>query len=225
VRLAALSIPVMPKFLSRQRGFTFTETLVALVAGLIVVGSVTVYAVAAVRSNAQIVAGARLLQQMRHSLTLVAGEIRRAGYYDDAAQFARAAAAQSDIPVIRSPTCIIVRYDRDGAVYRGYRLAGRGDVGVIQSVSSRGAEPDCIAPAGNSGWRDITDPSTINVQELSFAPALGAGGCASTHGVAVISQVVDVHLKAAAVSSPAVTRTLSETMRVRNDIMATGGCT
>jgi type II secretory pathway component PulJ len=224
-RLATLSIPVMQKSFSRHCGFTFTETLVALVAGLIVVGSVTVYAVSAVRSNAQIVAGASLLQQMRRSLTLVAGEIRRAGYYDDAAQFAHAAAGQSDMPVIRSRSCIIVRYDSNGAVFRGYRHAERGRVGVIQSVSSRGVEPDCIAPASNGGWRDITDPSTINVQELSFAPALGAGACASTRGVAVISQVVDVRMKAAAVSSPAVTRTLSETMRVRNDIMAAGGCT
>jgi len=212
---------------SRQHGFTLTETLVALVAGLIVVSSVMVYAVSAMRSNAQIVAGARLMQQMRHSLNLVTGEIRRSGYYDDAARFAPAAqqAGLSDMPVIRSPSCIIVRYDRDGALYRGYRHAGRNGIGVIQSTTSRGVEPDCGAAASTGIWHDVTDPASIDVQEFSFTPSAGAGGCASLRGFAVIAQDIDVRLKAAAVGSTAVARALAETMRVRNDIMASGSCT
>src|SRR5689334_21227597 len=96
-----------------NHGFTLTETLVALVAGLIVVSSVMVFAVSTMRSNAQIVADARLMQEMRRSLDMITSEIRRAGYYTDAARFAPSTmqAGLSDMPVIRSMSCIVVRYD------------------------------------------------------------------------------------------------------------------
>jgi len=210
-----------------QRGFTFTETLVALVASLVVLRSVMDFAVSAMRSNAQFVAGARVLQQMRQALNLVTGEIRRAGYYDDAARFVPSAAQAglSDMPVIRSPSCIIVRYDRQGPLFHAYRYAAHNGVGVIQTTTSRGVEPDCDGSTVAGTWRDLTDPALIDVQEFSFAPATDAGGCTSLHDYAVIVQDIDVRLKATKVGSPMVARELSETARVRNDIMASGSCT
>lgn len=211
----------------RFSGFTLTETLVALVAGMIVAGSVMVFAVSAMHGNAQIVAGARVTQQMRQALDRVTADIRRAGYYEDAARFAPAAqqAGLSDMPVIRTPSCIVLRYDRSGAVYHGYRHAARNGIGVIQAVTSRGLEPDCTSPAGNGLWSDITDPTIIDVQDFSFAPTVDGGSCTSLRGFAVIAQDVDVRLKAAAVGSSAVARELATTMRVRNDIMTSGSCT
>ena len=210
-----------------SRGFTLTETLVALVAGMIVVSSVLVFAVSAMRSNAQIVAGARLMQNMRHSLDAVTAEIRRAGYYADAARYAPAAqqAGLSDMPIVRSPSCIVVRYDRNGAEYHGYRHAAKNGVGVIQATTTRGIEPDCGASARGSIWSDVTDPKVVDVVDLSFTPVPGAGGCTSMHGYAVIEQDIDVRLKARLLSNAAVERTLAEAMRVRNDIMAAGSCT
>jgi len=210
-----------------NRGFTLTETLVALVAGLVVVGSVMVYAISAMRSNAQIVAGARLMQQMRHALDTVSGEIRRAGYYEDSARFApgSAKAGLSDAPVVRSPSCVIVRYDHNGAEFHGYRHVQRNGIGVVQTVTTRGVEPECAAQAGGGLWSDLTDPGTLDVRELEFAPSEGAGGCTSMRGFAVIAQNVDVHLRARLIASPATERTLAEAIRVRNDIMASGSCT
>jgi len=210
-----------------SRGFSLTETLVALVAGLVVVSSVLVFAVSAMRSNAQIVAGARLMQDMRHSLDVVTSEIRRAGYYADAARYAPAAqeGGLSDMPVVRTPSCIVVRYDHNGAEYHGYRHAAKNGVGVIQATTTRGFEPSCAAPAAGSLWSDITDPKFVDVVDFSFAPIAGAGGCTSMHGVALIAQDIDVLLKARLVGNSAVERTLAEAMRVRNDIMASGSCT
>jgi type II secretory pathway component PulJ len=210
----------------RHQGFTLTETLVALVATMVVVGSVMVFAASAMRSNAQILAGARLLRQMQHSLDTVANDIRRAGYYDDAARFAPTAQSPglSDLPVIHSASCVVVRYDRDGALFRGYRQISRKGIGVIQSATSRAGEVDCAGRSGET-WHDITDPASMDVLEFSVAPVPEASGCANRHGFAVITQDVDVHLKARPVGNAAVERALAETARVRNDIMASGTCT
>lgn len=211
----------------RFGGFTLTEVLVALAAGLIVAGSVIVFAVTAVRSNAQIVTGARVMQQMRTVLGLVTADVRRAGYYDDASRFAPQShpIGASDVPVVRSPSCIVLRYDRDGAVYRGYRHAEHNGKGVIQSVKSRNIEPDCMSSTatGPGHWADITDPTIVDVKEFSFTSA--AGGCTSLHGFAVITQDVNVRVKAVAAGSPTIARDLATTVRVRNDIMTAGSCT
>ena len=212
--------------LLRHRGFTLTETLVALVGTMVVVGSVMVYAASAMSSNAKILAGARLLRQMQHSLDAVANDIRRAGYYEDAARFAPAAQTPgpSDLPVIHSASCVIVRYDRDGALYRGYRQISRNGIGIIQSATSRQSEITCRGRSGDT-WRDITDPASMDVLEFSVAPVPEASGCANVHGFAVITQDIDVRLKARPVGNSAMERALAETARVRNDTMASGTCT
>ena len=207
-------------------GFVLAELLVTLVASLVVASAVMVYAVSAVRSNAQAVAGAKLMQNLRHSLDVVTGEIRRAGYYDDAARYAPAAQSErSNMPIMRSPSCIVVQYDLKGPVFHGYRHAEKNGVGVIQAASSRGFEPDCTATGGTSLWKDITDPATINVLEFSFSPVAGVSGCTNVQGFAVIGQDIDVHVKARLTGNATVERSLAEAMRVRNDIMASGSCT
>src|SRR5262249_51643491 len=152
---------------------------------------------------------------------------RRAGYYADAARFAPPVqqAGLSDAPIVRSPSCIVVRYDHNGAEYHGYRHSAKNGVGVIQATTTRGMEPDCRASAHGSIWNDVTDPGVVDVIDFSFTPVPGAGGCTSMHGFAVIAQDIDVHLKARLVGNTAVERTLAEAMRVRNDIMTTGSCT
>jgi len=208
-------------------GFVLAELLVTLVASLVVASAVMVYAVSALRSNAQAVAGAKFMQNLRHSLDVVTAEIRRAGYYDDAARYAPAAAQseRSNMPLMRSPSCIVVQYDLKGPVFHGYRHAEKNGVGVIQAVSSRGFEPDCTATGAASLWKDITDPATINVLEFSFSPVAGVSGCTNVQGFAVIGQDIDVHVKARLTGNATVERSLAEAMRVRNDIMASGSCT
>jgi len=220
---------LMPGVL-RTRGFTLTEMLVALVGGMVAAGAVMVYAVSAMRSNAQIIGSARLLQEMRRSLDLVTGEIRRSGYYADAARYAPVgkSAGLTDAPVIRTSSCIVVRYDKHDAPpgeYRGYRHVAKNGVGVIQASASQGFEPDCAAPAVGGIWKDITDPRQFDVLEFSFAPAAQAQRCTNINGVAVIAQEIDVRLKAQLAHDSASARTLQEAVRVRNDIMAAGLCT
>ena len=209
------------------RGFVLAELLVTMVASLVVACAVMVFAVSALRSNAQAVAGAKLMQSLRHSLDVVTGEIRRAGYYDDAARYAPAAAQteRSDMPIMRSPSCIVVHYDRNGPEFHGYRHAVKKGVGVIQATTSREIEPDCGAPAAASVWMDITDPAAVNVLEFSFTPIAGLSGCTNVQGFAVIAQDIDVHVKARLTGNAAIERSLGEAMRVRNDIMASGSCT
>ncbi|HET6602740.1 MAG TPA: prepilin-type N-terminal cleavage/methylation domain-containing protein, partial [Xanthomonadaceae bacterium] len=66
----------------RQGGFSIVEAMVALVAGLIVIGAVLAFTVATVQSNTENVQATRLAQELRALMNLVARDVRRAGYDD-----------------------------------------------------------------------------------------------------------------------------------------------
>ena len=64
-----------------QRGFSLVEMMVALVAGMVVVGSVLAFTVAMANSTGKNVQATRLDQELRTTLSMITREVRRAGYY------------------------------------------------------------------------------------------------------------------------------------------------
>jgi prepilin-type N-terminal cleavage/methylation domain-containing protein len=152
------------------RGFSLIELMIAMVAGLIVIGAVLAFALASFRANAEYVQSTRLNQELRNSLDLVSRELRRAGY-DDAAlamlgSGTISALAGLDLPVDSqidagppaTYSCVIYAYDRAGGTagaldvangeVRGLRLGEREIngrlVGVLEYAESSGAtQPAC----------------------------------------------------------------------------------
>jgi len=66
-----------------MRGFTLVELMVALALGLLVVSAVVAFVVALVRANGEIVSSARLDQELRATMALIAADLRRARGVDD----------------------------------------------------------------------------------------------------------------------------------------------
>lgn len=153
----------------RQKGFSLIELMIAITAGVVVVGAVVVFAMSSLKSNGDFVQSTRLTQELRNSLDLITRDLRRAGYDDDSLKFlgnantspfmrlrvediAEADGSRSD--------CVLYAYDRTSAggtkgvldvnngEARGIRrrlatVNGR-SVGVLEyGVSDSGVKPAC----------------------------------------------------------------------------------
>lgn len=156
-------------------GFTLVELMVAMVAGLIVVGAVLTFTVSSIRSNSDFVNSTRLMQELRNSSDFITSDLKRAGYDETAMLYVanqNSTAVSRFAPILFDTTtadanCIIYAYDRQpgtpGAIdlsngeIRGIRrktaTVGGQTVGVIEVAESTatatpacaGAQPDYSA--------------------------------------------------------------------------------
>jgi prepilin-type N-terminal cleavage/methylation domain-containing protein len=155
-----------------QAGFSLVEMMVALVAGLIVVGAVITFLMSSFKSNSDFVRSTRLTQELRNTLDLVSRDLQRAGYDDNALVYLGNTNASPFSPIHVNGSCILYAYDRsypngqetvagtpgtldvgNGEV-RGLRLstvtnASGQSVGVIEyAVSAGTTKPACDGTAG-----------------------------------------------------------------------------
>jgi Tfp pilus assembly protein PilW len=190
-----------PKACRKQlAGFSLIELMVALVAGLIVVGAVLAFTVSSVKSNSDFVKSTRLMQELRNSSDFIASELKRAGY-DEAAMKYLANPVSTEVslfaPILVDTTagqnCVIYAYDRqpgrpgkvdaDNGEIRGIRRATTGGIGVIEVAEStatvtpacNGAQPDYSQYPTTcntaSGWCPLSDPRSIDIQTFTVSTA------------------------------------------------------
>lgn len=149
------------------QGFTLVELMVALVAGLIVVGAVGAFAASSLRANSEYIRATKLNQELRTNLGFITDELRRAGYDETAMDYIfrpttyTALSPFATIALEGAGTasgCIIYSYDRlpgspgvlelaNGeirAIRRRERTVNGELVGVIEfSESAAGVTPAC----------------------------------------------------------------------------------
>lgn len=77
----------MKNKLNLSRGFSLIELMIALTAGLIVIGAVGAFTISSLQANAEYIQATRLNQELRNSLDFTTRELRRAGYDEDAVEF------------------------------------------------------------------------------------------------------------------------------------------
>lgn len=139
--------------------------------------------------------------------------------------------AESANDLTVSGSCIQYTYDRDGdsTVDADEKFAFRLNSGVVQMYPGSGTAPVCSTGVGT--WEDLSSDS-ITITELTFSLAdtecinLSAGGtdCGSTApasgDVLTYIREVDIVLTGALANDSSVSRSLTETVRLRNDKMA-----
>src|SRR5688572_15130429 len=171
---AMKTVPMINKRAST--GFSLVELMVSLVAGMIVVGAVLTFTVSSVRANSEYVKSTRLTQELRNISDLITGELKRAGYDEDAMRYVAnpsSTAASKFAPILVDTTagqnCVIYAYDRkpgnpgvidlDNAEIRAIRRSTTGGVGVIEvAESATGVTPTC----GGAGPDYSQYPATCN---------------------------------------------------------------
>jgi prepilin peptidase dependent protein B len=213
---------VQPGFsIVRQRGLSIIETMVGLTIGLFIVGAALKLFIDNIDSNRRLLVETRVNQDLRAAADLIARDLRRAGYWQQAASGVwqpTAAAVPNPNAAIGAPPEVTYRYDKNATeVYEaGFRLSS----GKIQ-----------MRTAANT-WQDITDPSTMRVPEngLEVTPIVRVVDLLSRCGAAVSTcagnplcpptltiRQYAITLRGEAVADPAVKREIKEVVRVRND--------
>lgn len=178
---------------SRRRngagGFTLIELMIGILVGTIVIAAVIALYITAIRGATFVTQEARLTQETRIALDLMANDIRRTGYsHPDRIEFDEESDALPRNPFMASDlnlaiheggSCILLSYDPtygyiiedplqaldeiDEQYVFGYRLAGNSIQMLTGQIESTGS---CDQ---NDGWETLTDPTTTNVTLLDFS--------------------------------------------------------
>lgn len=226
-----------------QRGVTIIELMVGLAIGLFIVGGTIKLFVDFMGSNRSVLLEARVNQDLRAAADLIARDLRRAGYWQNAASSVWNASASSfnnnayrsiAVGTVNGSSNITFAYARDNtdtveaAENRGFQIGSDGSLQMLN---------------GNI-WQSVTDPATLTMtmaiaqsvvtvdlwkgcscfNDLSCNDALFQVGGANyaTRPRADISDYI-VTLTATSTTDTAVRRSIVERVRVRNDLPA-GTC-
>lgn len=230
----------------RQKGFTLVELMIAILLGLIVVGATITIYIATLRSSTDTVRSARLNYDLDAAMALMVNDIRRAGYWGGAVigsdardNPANLAANTLQIP---NASCVLYSYDANGngQISDDERYGFRLTNGALQMRLSGTTTADCNdgvwqALTLNSGGEQVeittltfsfvpivTPPvpgqtKCLNrTANLSFNSTCADAGLASNVNAVEIRQV-NIVLAARVAADTAVTKTITNTVKVRND--------
>ena len=220
------------------RGMTIVELLIGMALGLFVVAGAATLLAGQLHEQRALAADGRLAQDLRNAADLIARDLRRAGYWDDASAAVWSATATPPANPYaavapRSTASTAMRYsysrnasaampvdDGDGEESSGFRLHDR----VVE------------AHLGGR-WQALTDASTLVVTSFELVPVvteidlatlcqrpcsaagLANGTCPPRQQV----RRVAVHIAGHAVGASRVVRRADTEVRLRNDAV-TGAC-
>jgi prepilin peptidase dependent protein B len=150
----------------RQRGMSIIELMVGVALGLIVVAGAVKLMGDTLGSNRRVLLETRVNQDLRTAADLIARDIRRAGYWNNAQSgiFTTTGAAVSPNPyaaISLNSNVVEYQYARDAddtvqdAERAGFRLQG-------DALEFRN---------GEGGWQLVTDPGVVRITTLSITPS------------------------------------------------------
>ena len=214
----------------RQRGLSLVEMMVGLAVGLLVVAGATMVVTTQLGDNRRLMLETQLQQDLRASADVITRDLRRAGAWTDTARTSlwSATAAPASNPYTAATPASGVTASQ--VTYGYYRSAGSSTAYGFQLSSGKLQ----TLLAGN--WLDLTDVRVMTVTAFSvtardgpaqqtpcpkLCPGLPAPATACWPAVTVRDFVIAI--TAQSVADPAVQRSLSTSVRVRNDVV-TGAC-
>ena len=234
----------------RDRGLSIIELMVGIAVGLLVVVGASKLFADYVVGNKRLMLETRVNQDLRAAADIVARDVRRAGYWDNASTGVWSTGSATTVAnphasglgqVSSTAASVSYSYARDtddvldSNEYAGFRLQPVAGVGTLQMQD------------GQNNWQAVTDPGTVRITAFAVTPVSPAlvndlssyCGCLSrltctladianpTFNPAgkpsVTTHSFEIVLTGQAVNDPAVTRTVRETVRVRNPSLS-GAC-
>jgi prepilin peptidase dependent protein B len=227
------------RFTQQLWGFSLVEMMVAMAAGLLVVGAALTFTVAVVRANTENIQATRLTNDLRTALNLVVREVRRAGY-DNTALSRSGTAMETSLgaqgtavplsafaPIAVSGECIVFAYSDPAAPARQWKGFRREAASGTLQYSVGASAPDCSAPAGPASWVDLTDAAVVDITAFDVIPRLVvinqniASNVLATGTTTTTAQLTlrtyQFRISGQLRGDAAFTRTLAEQVRVRGD--------
>jgi len=213
-------------------GFTLIELLISMVLGVVVIGSLITFFATTVRYNSDNLQMIRLNQELRGVMSLISRDLRRAGYFNSAST------TTTYLDVFGGAgDCIHFAYDinANGTVedsdYVAFKLE---DNEIVVGQQEPTESINCTDDTTVDWLESITkydadnNRSDIKITQLQFVPECSiAGGavimgnfasCNSGTGIEVRNVMVTITGEVTTpVDNTTVTRTLTETIKLRND--------
>ncbi len=213
---------------SSLAGFTLVEMMTALVINAILFTALMGVFIANINHYNKTINTSRLYQELEMSLQLMSNDIRRAGYWANAANDIGTGLNNNpyvvsgvDISVNGSNNCILLAYDKnsDGSLPAissaydderyGFRLSGN-------AVQTRPPGATFSCTASSSAWENMTDPNVVKITALTFT--LNTSTYSTGPGPAAITmRSVDISITGQLANDATITKTLTQHVRIRND--------
>ncbi len=210
-----------------QRGLSLVELMIGITIGLIVLLAVTSLYVTTVRGSSDTLRIARLNQDLRTVVELMRNDIRRAGYWANATSDLDSSsnnnpfmAAGADVDA-STAGCILFTYDSQGdstlddgsssTVNDRFGFKHNATDGTVETRTGGTGSLSCSG--GN--WEAMTDPNLVEITALTFT--LTTSNISLTSGNSIDKRDVVINITGRLRNDTAVTRSLSETVRIRND--------
>lgn len=219
----------------RQRGFTMVELLVGMTIGLVVIAAALALLVNRIQVHRAALLQSRLMQDLRVAANVVSRDLRRAGYWHDAAAGVAALGAAGTalanpyaaVTLESAPSdAVTFRYSRDAIEDHGI------DANEQFGFRLRRGTLEMLLGTGN--WQSLTDSTTLVITAFSITPALQEieleGFCAkecppdetSCRPRQVVRSLA-VSISGHASTDARVVRSLQTVVRLRNDAIV-GAC-
>jgi prepilin-type N-terminal cleavage/methylation domain-containing protein len=215
----------------RQRGLSLVEMMVGLAVGLLVVAGATMVVTTQLGDNRRLMLETQLQQDLRASADVITRDLRRAGAWTDSASTSLWSATAAPASNPYTETTPASGDTASEVTYEYYRAAGSPTAYGFRLSSGK------LQTKLADTWQDLTDVRVMTVTAFDVTardgpaqqtpcpkpcdPPLVAPACWSTVTVTVRDFVVAI--TAQSVADPAVQRSLSTSVRVRNDVI-TGAC-
>ena len=220
----------------RQRGLSIVELMVGVTIGLLVVAASAMLVSGQLGENRRLLLETQVQQDLRAASDIVVRELRRAGARIDAATGAVWVPGSTDVSCNRYAT---VTTAADSVHFRYYRdstnngpIGFKLEDGVLRSaVHGPGSvsAAACEQTESPANWQDLTDARTLKITRFVVTPTitseqipcprLCAGDTRDCWPRIEVRQYA-ITLDGEAVSDPAVKRSVSAVVRLRNDRIA-----
>jgi prepilin peptidase dependent protein B len=212
-----------------QRGLSIVELLVGVAVGLFIVGGAIKLIIDHLADNRRLLVETRVSQDLRSAADIVARDLRRSGYWQNAIAGVVYPAAsnpyRTSTPASGAASEVTYFYSRDAAENNAVNT-GVGQPNETFGFRLAASAVEMQTAAGT--WQPVTDPNTVQVTAFSVTPAhqtlslgqfctpvcaLGSPGCPS-----VVVRRFDITLVGnAPPPNAAVQRRVEVTVRPRND--------
>ncbi len=213
-----------------QRGLSLIELLVGCAVGLLIAGGATRLFVEHLRDSRRLLIEARLHQDLRAAAALVARDLRRAGFWQQAV-------AATVAPRRINPYRDITPPAGNGAELTTYsfsRDAIENDLVDLNEATGFRLAQGTLQTLNGGSWQALTDPAVLRITRFVVSPQwltvplghLCRPACdASTPACPSLTvRSYQLELHGESTSDTQVQRQIHEAVRVRNDEVAAAGC-
>ncbi len=200
---------------NKQRGFSLVELMVAMVIGLIVIGAASTVFIGILGANSAQMKMSRVNNELRTAMTYITRDLRRAGYQN----WSMAQLAAGNFTVNPQPAVSVDAGTK--VITAAYDLNADGSHVAADELFGFRLVNNAIEASINNSWTRLTDPNVVTITDLGTTFANVSPGNITVGGNTASVRVYAITISGTHATDTSISRTMTETVRVRNVVVTT----